>query len=232
MLLRLLLSIELAFIPGDQYVSPQQMRSLLQERSLHKCILTAECSKTFPLCCLSLRHTLTAILCHVLLVLLEWRISVRITRASASLGASQPVLAPRRSTSSCVPGREGRWMRSCPSARTGFGIRRLPHGALCRAGRLSCLPARIAHPGVPPSPVPAWLPAGSPLRWRWPVPRPLPQLVVAHCPVSAAAPLGWQMFCKSQATEAASAFCPALPHMILLVFCSITQPTSFSRLYL
>ena len=123
-------------------------------------------------------------------------------------------------------------MGSCPLMRTGFGVRHLLREASRLAGYLFCFLACITHPGVPLSPASAWLPAGSPLCWHWPVPHPLPRLAVPRCPVSAAAPLGWQMFCKSRAVEAASAFCPALPHVIILAFCSSAQLTSFPRLYL
>lgn len=230
MLLRLFLPIELIFMPGEQYtrhadgVSPStkvspQVRSdvwMLQGLSFQ---------------CPSLCHMLTSILCCVLLVLLEWWISVRTTSASASLGVSQPVLTPHRSTCAHVAEHEGQQMGLCLSLRTGFGIRHLPREALSLVGHLSCFLAHITHLGDTPFAVPAWLPVDSPLSWHQPVPHPLPQLIVPCCPISAAALPAWQMFCKSGAVEAASAFCPALLHLIILVFCFITQPTCFSQLY-
>lgn len=130
-------------------------------------------------------------------------------------------LTSRWSTSTYIAGHEGQQMGLCRLVRTSFGVRRLLREASHLAGHLSCFLAHITHPGVPPSPVPAWLPAGSPLCWHQPVPCPLPQLVVPRCPISTAKPLGWQMFRKSGAVVAASAFCPALPHVIILVFCSV-----------
>lgn len=153
--------------------------------------------------------------------------SERTTRDSASPGTSQPVLAPCRSTSGCIGGREGRQMGLCPSVRTGFGVRHLPHEGSRLAGRLSCFLARIARPGIT---VPARLPAGSPLCWH----RPFPILCCGTwCPPAPSPlPLLWaDMFCKSRAVEAVSAFCLALPHAIISVFCSIARLPSFSRLY-